>query len=346
MNQTIAALPKAELHCHIEGAASPALVRKLAHRNGIALPESMFVDEHRFAWTDFNSFLAAYDRACDAMRRAEDYRDLIYDYLGRCAREGAIYVELFSSPEHAEDIGLGFPAQLEALVAGIDAAERDFGITGRLIAICLRHRGPERALWTARTMLATRHPYVVGFGMAGNELQHTPADFAPAFRLVADAGYPCTAHAGEVAGAESVRAAIDALPLSRIGHGVRASEDPRLLETIARRGIVLEVCPGSNIALGVYPDLAHHPLRRLIDAGCKVTLNSDDPPYFDTSIGREYAMAVESFGLGEDDLLHITQTAIDAAFADAETRRRLTERVSQYSGSAGVPPASARRAET
>lgn len=335
MNQTIVALPKAELHCHIEGAASPALVRKLAERNGITLPESMFVDENRFAWTDFNSFLAAYDRACDALRRAEDYRDLIYDYLGRCAREGAIYVELFSSPEHAEDIGLGFPAQLEALVAGIDAAERDFGITGRLIAICLRHRGPERALWTARTMLATRHPYVVGFGMAGDELQHTPEDFAPAFRLVADAGYPCTAHAGEVAGAASVRAAIDALPLSRIGHGVRASEDPHLLETIARRGLVLEVCPGSNIALGVYPDLDHHPLRRLIDAGCKVTLNSDDPPYFNTSIGREYAMAADHFGLSERDLLRITRTAIDAAFADADTKHRLSERLTHHERTTG-----------
>ena len=327
---TIAALPKAELHCHIEGSASPALVRKLALRNGIALPEAMFVDEHRFAWTDFNSFLSAYDRACDAMRRPEDYRDLMYDYLARCAREGAIYVEMFSSPEHALDVGMSYGAQLEGLVAGIDAAEADFGIVGRMIVICIRHRGPERALAMARTMLAERHPYVVGFGMAGDELRHAPADFAPAFRLVADAGYPCTAHAGEVDGPQSVRATLDALPVVRIGHGVRASEDPRLLEEIARRGIVLEVCPGSNLALGVYPDVASHPLRRLIDAGCKVTLNSDDPPYFDTSIGKEYAVAAADFGLTERELLDITRTAVDAAFADSETRRRLAVRVAAH----------------
>ncbi|HJQ60665.1 MAG TPA: adenosine deaminase family protein, partial [Vineibacter sp.] len=185
----------------------------------------------------------------------------------------------------------------------------------------------------ARTLLADRHPYVVGFGMAGDELQHTPADFAPAFRLVADAGYPCTSHAGEVAGAESVRATIDALPVSRIGHGVRASEDPRLLEEIARRGLVLEVCPGSNIALGVYRDYASHPLRRLIDAGCKVTLNSDDPPYFDTTLGREYAGAAQRFGLTPRDLLNITRTAIEAAFADDATRGRVLARVAAYEAS-------------
>jgi adenosine deaminase len=329
----IAALPKAELHCHIEGSATPALVRKLARRNGVDLPDSMFLDEHRFAWTDFNSFLKAYDRACDAMRRPEDYRDVIYDYLARAAREGAIYVELFSSPEHAIDVGMGYAAQLEGLAAGIDAAEADFGIVGRMIVICLRHRGPERALAMARTMLADPHPYVVGFGMAGDELQHTPADFAPAFRLIDEAGYPCTAHAGEVAGADSVRATLDALPVVRIGHGVRASEDPRLLDDIARRGIVLEVCPGSNIALGVYPDHASHPLRRLIDAGCKVTLNSDDPPYFDTTIGKEYAVAADSYGLSPRELLDITRTAVDAAFADEDTKRRLRDRLAAYAAS-------------
>jgi adenosine deaminase len=326
----IAALPKAELHCHLEGSAPPALVRQLARRNGVVLPEAMFADEERFAWDDFHSFLRAYDRACDAMIRPADFRDVIYDYLRRCAAEGGIYVEVFFSPEHALDVGMTYAQQVEALAAGIDAAAADFGIVGRMIVICLRHRGPDRALVMARTMLADRHPHVVGFGMAGDELQHTPADFAPAFRLVADAGYPCTSHAGEVAGAQSVRATIDALPVSRIGHGVRASEDPRLLDEIARRGLVLEVCPGSNIALGVYRDFASHPLRRLIDAGCKVTLNSDDPPYFDTTLGAEYAGAVERFGLGPRDLLRITRTAVEAAFADEATRRRLLDRVAAY----------------
>jgi adenosine deaminase len=326
----IATLPKAELHCHIEGSAPPALVRRLAARNGVALPEALFADPQRFAWTDFNSFLHAYDRACDAMRQPEDYRDVIYDYLGRCAAEGAIYVEMFSSPEHVEDIGMDYADLLEGLAAGIDAAEADFAITGRVIALCLRHRGPERAMHVARTVAAAPHPYVVGFGMAGDELRYEPADFAPAFRLAADAGYACTAHAGEVAGAGSVRATIEALPVTRIGHGVRASEDARLLDEIARRGIVLEVCPSSNVALGVYPDFASHPLHRLIEAGCRVTLNSDDPPYFDTSIGKEYAVAAERFGLSESALLTITRTAIDAAFVDAATRRRLVDRVAAY----------------
>ena len=163
--------------------------------------------------------------------------------------------------------------------------------------------------------------------MAGDELLHAPADFAPAFRIADNAGLACTVHAGEVAGAKSVRDAIAALPVSRIGHGVRSIEDPALVAELARRGTVLEVCPGSNIALGLYPDAVSHPLRRLLDAGCRVTLNSDDPAFFATSIGSEYALASSQMGLSSSELLAITRTAIDAAFVDTETRRALLARI-------------------
>jgi adenosine deaminase len=174
-----------------------------------------------------------------------------------------------------------------------------------------------------RSMVAEPHRYVVGFGMGGDEAKYKPIDFAPAYRLAHDRGFGCTVHAGEVLGPESVWAAITDLPVTRIGHGVRSADDPRLMEELVRRGIVLEVCPGSNVALGLYADREAHPLRRLIAAGVRVTLNSDDPPFFHTTLGAEYDAA----GLGEAALRGITRTAIEASFADEATRQRLLREI-------------------
>ena len=249
---------------------------------------------------------------------------MIYSYLAGAAREGAVYVEMFCSPERPAALGISYVQWLEALAQGIDDARREFGIVGRIIIICIRHLGPERAEAMVRAMLAEPHPYVVGFGMGGDEAKFAPADFAPAYRLAHDNGYGCTVHAGEVVGPESVWAAIRDLPVTRIGHGVRSADDPALMEELARRGIVLEVCPGSNVALGLYPDRTSHPLHRLIAAGVRVTLNSDDPPFFHTTLGTEYDLA----GLDEGHLRGIARTTIEASFADAATRRLLLERIS------------------
>lgn len=325
----VAALPKAEIHVHIGGAAPPALVRRLAARNGIRLDETLFASETRFAWRDFPDFLKAFDAASACFRKTIDFRDLVHEYLAACAREGAIYVEFFASPDHAAESGVSYADHLQGLIEGIDDAARDFGIVGRIVMICVRHLGPERALALARRMRSDPHDYVVGLGMGGDETRFHPRDFAPAYRIAADMGLGRTVHAGEVVGAESVRAALDGLPVTRIGHGVRAIEDPKLVDEIARRGIVLEVCPGSNLALGVYRDAASHPLRRLIDAGCRVTVSSDDPPFFDTTIGREYRRAAEDFGLDRGALLTLTKTAIEGSFADPATKERLLARVAE-----------------
>ncbi|MFI5001942.1 MAG: adenosine deaminase [Reyranellales bacterium] len=316
-------IAKAELHCHLEGSIPPALARELAARNGIALPEGLFGADGHYVWRDFLSFLGAYDRVCGVLRQARDFGDVLYSYLSRAAAEGAVYVEMFCSPERPEALGISYAAWLEALVDAIDRAERDFGITGRIIIICIRHLGPDRALAMARGMIAEPHPYVVAFGMGGDEAKFTPADFAPAYRLAHDRGYGCTVHAGEVLGPPSVWASIRDLPVTRIGHGVRSIEDPALVAELARRGTVLEVCPGSNVALGLYPDRAAHPLRRLIAAGVRVTLNSDDPPFFHTTLGAEYDKA----GLGETELGRLTRTAIEASFADEATKRKLLKGV-------------------
>ncbi len=316
-------IPKAELHCHLEGSIPPALARGLAARNGLALPDGLFGSDGTYAWRDFLTFLAAYDRVCGVLKKPRDFGDVIYSYLAQAAAQGAVYIEMFCSPERPKALGIAYSDWVAALADGIDRAEREFGIVGRIIAICIRHLGPERALAMVERMVAEPHPYVVGFGMGGDEAKYVPADFAQAYRLAHERGYGCTVHAGEVMGPESVWAAIRALPVTRIGHGVRSAEDPALLDELARRGTVLEVCPGSNVAFGIYPDRAAHPLHRLMAAGVRVTLNSDDPPFFHTALAAEYDKA----GLPEKALRHITRTAIEASFADAATRKRLLEGV-------------------
>jgi adenosine deaminase len=318
-------IPKAELHCHLEGSIAPALARELGARNGVTFPPGMFGADGKYVWKDFLSFLDAYDRVCLGVLTPKDFGDALYSYLASIARDGAVYAEIFCSPERASQRGMSYADWLAGLVEGAERAKREFGIEGRIIVICIRHFGAERALAMAKAMIAHPHPLVVGFGMGGDEAKFTPADFAPAYRLVADAGLGCTVHAGEVVGPESVWAALEALPVTRIGHGVRSIEDPRLVEHLAKRGTILEVCPGSNVALGLYPDRAHHPLKRLLAAGVRVSLNSDDPPFFDTTLRTEYDRA----GLSDAELLAITRTAIEGSFADAATKQRLLKEIAR-----------------
>ena len=325
----IQSLAKVELHCHLEGTMPPALVRRLAERNEIKLPAGLFDDHDQFVWNSFAEFLRAYDGGASCLKNTQDYRDITYEYLASCAAEGAIYVELFASPDHAAAVGISYSQMLEGCVRAIDDAQREQQICGRIIITCVRHLGPEQALKVARQMVAEPHPYVVGFGMGGDETLYTPADFLPAYRIAADANYGCTVHAGEVCGPESIWAAIKSLPVSRIGHGVRAIEDPVLVETLANRGISLEICPGSNIALSVYPDYQHHPLLRLLDAGINISLNSDDPPFFWTSVGKEYQRASQVFELNNQQLLDISRMALDAAFIDARTRTQLLQQLTE-----------------
>ncbi|WP_343563079.1 adenosine deaminase [Kiloniella sp. b19] len=316
-------LPKVELHNHLEGTLTPELTRRLASRNGYTLSDDLFTPEDSFRWSNFLEFLKAYDLASAAIRTPEDYRDVTYDYLKRCAAEGVIYVETMSSPDHAAASGMGYQDHLEGIVAGIEEAEKDFGITGRIIITCVRHLGPEKALNVARMATASSHPMVVGFGMGGDENAHSPADFAPAYNLAAEAGLKCNVHAGEVAGPQSVWNAINDLPVQRIGHGVHSIEDPALMDALKERGIALEVCPGSNIALSVYPDFKAHPLRRLYDHGIRLSLNSDDPPFFHTTAGQEYETAARDFGFSRQELLQVTRMALEDSFADETTKQAL-----------------------
>jgi adenosine deaminase len=318
-------LPKAELHVHLEGTAPPALIRRIAARNDLALPGGLLGDDGSFHYGDFLHFLRTYDLAASVIRTSEDYRDITYEYLAGVAREGAIYVELTASPDHAALVGLSDDEHLGGIATGIDDARRDFGIEARILLSAVKNFGAQRALRVARHAADRSHPYVVGFALAGDE-RIPLVDFTQAFAVAADAGLGCTVHAGEWQGPGSVRAAL-ALPVSRIDHGVRASEDAALVSEIAARGITLNTCPTSNVALGVYSSYAEHPLPHLRAAGVRLTLGSDDPPYFGATLAGEYAVCAEHFGCDDDALLEITAAAIEAAFCDEPLRAALATRL-------------------
>ena len=323
---SVESLPKVELHVHLEGTATPELVQRLADRNGRPLPERLLNEHGRFHYGDFLDFLRTYDMAATVIRTAEDYRDITYEYLRDCAAEGAIYVELTASPDHARLVGLSDDEHLDGISRGIDDARRLHGIEGRILISAVRNFGIDQALAVASYAAAETHPYVVGFSMAGDEANFPIADFAAAYAIAADAGLGCTVHAGEWAGPESVRAALT-LPVTRIDHGVRAIEDAKLVTELAQRQMVLNTCPTSNVVLGVFPGFDDHPLPRLRDAGVPLTLGSDDPPYFGATIGGEYEVCAERLGFTEDDLTAITLTAIDAAFCGEELKSALRARV-------------------
>lgn len=315
-------LPKAELHVHLEGTAAPELVQHIATRNGVPLPERLLGGDGRFHYTDFLDFLRTYDLAASVIRTGQDYRDLAYHYLCDCARGGAIYVELTASRDHARLVGLTDEEHWQGIAQGIDDARRDTGIEARILVSAVRNFGVQRAVSVARHAADRPHPYIVGFSMAGDEAGFPAGDFAEAFTIAAGAGLGCTIHAGEWRGPDSVRAALE-LPVTRIAHGVRAVEDPQLISELAARGTVLDCCPTSNVVLGVYPSYEQHPLPRLRDAGVSVTLGSDDPPYFDTTVAGEYQVCAERMGFGEEELREITRTAIDAAFCDEDLKAAL-----------------------
>lgn len=324
---TPASLPKIELHTHFEGCAPPAFIAGLAREKSVDL-SGIFTASGGYAFRDFWHFLQVYEAATSVLQGPEDFARLASAVLQDRAEDGVIYMETFLSPDFCGggDVG-AWREYLHAIIEAADAAERDFGITLRGIVTCIRHFGPDRARPVARCAAETAGDWLVGFGIAGDETAGAPADFAWPFDAAREAGLRLTAHAGEWGGPQSIRDALSALRVERIGHGVRAIEDPALVDHLAETGVVLEVCPGSNVALGVFPDWAAHPVKRLRDAGVRVTLSTDDPPFFHTTLRAEYARMADTFGWTEADFTAINRDALDAAFCDTATRERLMPRL-------------------
>ncbi len=318
-------LPKVELHMHLEGAAPPAFIRGLAKEKNIDI-SGIFRPDGGYAYRDFEHFLSVYEAACTVLTGPEEFRRLVQAVLEQSAENGVVYTETFLSPDFCGGCDLGaWREYLAAMQEAAAEAEAQNGITLRGIVTCIRHFGPEQAKLAARCAAETAGDWIVGFGMGGAENAGEQKDFAWAFDAAREAGLKLTTHAGEWRGPEEVRAALQDLRVERVGHGVRAAEDPALVEEIAERGVTLECCPGSNVFLGVYDRLEDHPIDRLRKAGARVTVSTDDPPFFHTTMRREYRDLAQTFGWDADTLREVNQTALDAAFCDPDTRARIAK---------------------
>lgn len=317
--------PKIELHLHLEGAAPPAFIRGLAKEKHMDL-SGLFDDLGNYAFTDFWHFLKVYEAATETLKTPMDYQRLTRAVLEESAAAGVVYSETFLSPDFCggRDVG-AWREYLHAIREGAEMAERDHGITLRGIITCIRHFGPDKARETARCAAETAGDWIVGFGIAGDEKIGKPADFAWSFDMAREAGLRPTAHAGEWGGPDSVRDAVRDLRVERIGHGVRAIEDLALVDQLAETGIVLECCPGSNVALGIYPTFRAHPIAELRRRGVKCTISTDDPPFFHTTMAREYENLHAAFDWDDAEFAAIAGTSLDAAFCDADTKARIAK---------------------
>ncbi len=320
---TFASLPKIELHLHHEAAAPPRFFRQLAHEKKIDI-SGIFDDDGNYVFRDFDHFLKVYDTACLTLQTPQDFYRLTLAGLEETAQHGVIYCETFVSPDFCGGGDLAaWRDYLAAMQEASAEAEATFGITHKTIVTCLRHMGPEQAKTAASCAVETMGDYLVGFGMAGAEMMGRPGDFAYSFDMAREAGLNLTCHAGEWGGPDMVADTIRDLGVSRIGHGINAIKDAKLVDQIAEAGIVLEVCPGSNVVLNAVASWTDHPIKKLRDAGVKVTVSTDDPPFFHTTMTAEFENLNKAFGWDEPEFKELNLTAIDAAFCDEDTRMRI-----------------------
>jgi adenosine deaminase len=322
-------MKKIELHVHLEGTMRPSLALKLAARNGIKIKKTLInSDGTRYLWNDFNHFLMVFDEISQVLKTPKDYFDITYDYLADSAKEQVIYTELMYSPDHAE-IATNIPSKehIAAICSAIDKAYDDYGIIARILITAVRHYGVKTCEKAALDAARSTNPYIVGFAMGGDEVNYPPKLFEKTYHIAHDAGLSCTIHSGEHCNAQSMHDAISYLPLNRIGHGVAATQSPRLIQLLIEKNIALECCPSSNIELGLFSDYQTHPLQTFYESGISVSINSDDPPYFNTTIGKEYELAHTQCGLSIDDINNINMMAINAAFISDSMKARLHQRL-------------------
>jgi aminodeoxyfutalosine deaminase len=330
----IAGLPKAELHVHHVGSASPRIVAELAARHPAAgVPTD--TDELRefFAFRDFAHFIEVYLAVVDLVRTPEDVHVLTYEVAREMALEQRLrYAELTCTPYTSVLRGIPIEAYTEAIEDARVAAERDFGLVMRWIYDIPGESGVPAAEATLAYALDHAPDALVGFGLGGPEIGVPRPQFQPHFDAARAAGLRSVPHAGETTGPETVWDAIRLLGAERIGHGTSAVTDPDLLEHLAESGIVLEVCPTSNVATRAVDTLDEHPLRTFVEAGVSVTINSDDPPMFGTTLNGEYAVAARLLDLDEAGVADLARAAVRASFAPQDVRTRILAEIDDYAG--------------
>lgn len=322
----IRALPKAELHIHLEGSLEPELMFALAKRNAVAIPFKS-VEEVRAAYefTRLQDFLDIYYAGADVLRTEEDFHDLVFAYMTRVAADGARHVEAFFDPQTHTDRGVPFEVVIDGLTAGLARGKAELGVTSKLVLCFLRHLSEEAAFDTLRQ--AEPHlDKIVGVGLDSSEVGHPPSKFARVFEAAGERGLKRFAHAGEEGPPEYVWEALDLLHVDRIDHGNRALEDKKLVKRLVDDQMTLTVCPLSNLKLCVVKDLKSHPMKRMLALGLKPTVNSDDPAYFGGYLLDNYVQVAEATGLDASDLATLARNSFTGSFlAEAEIAPHLAE---------------------
>ena len=326
----IAGLPKAELHVHQVGSASPRIVAQLAERHPGKVPSDLDDLARFFIFDDFAHFITIYLSVVDLIKTAEDVRLLTYEVATEMARQNIRYAELTVTPYISVKEELPAEAFLEAIEDARLAAARDHGIELRWIFDIPADFGIPAAEVTASIACDHDVPGLVGFGIGGAERGFPRPMFKPYVDRARAAGLHSVPHAGETTGPETIWDAIRDLGAERIEHGISAVQDPSLLDHLVERGITLDVCPTSNVALKVVADLESHPVRELVAAGVRVTVNSDDPPMFATTLNNEYAIVARLLGLDKNGIADLARTAVEASFLDDAGKRRLRFEIDAY----------------
>jgi adenosine deaminase len=321
LEELIRTIPKAELHIHIEGSLEPELMFELARRNGVTLRYRSVEDlRHAYQFTDLQSFLDIYYEGAQVLRQERDFYQMTMAYLRRAAADNVRHAEIFFDPQSHTGRGIAFATVID----GISAALRDGPISTRLILCFLRHLSAESAMRTLEEALPFKDR-IVAVGLDSSETGYPPSKFGAVFARARREGFLAVAHAGEEGPPSYIREALDVLGVSRIDHGVRCLEDPRLVEELAARRIPLTVCPLSNVKLRVFPSMKDHNLRTLLQHGIVATINSDDPAYFGGYVVDNYLAAASALALTEDEIRQLARNSFEASFlSPAEKEAYLT----------------------
>jgi adenine deaminase len=330
----IRGIPKAELHLHIEGTLEPEMVFELAHKHDLPLrypSVEALRDAYRFS--DLQSFLDIYYTGAEVLRDEADFHALTRAYLRRAHDQGVVHVEVFFDPQAHTARGVPFDAVIGGIRRALLDGQRELGITHRLIMCFLRHLSADDAMKTLEQALAYREA-ITAVGLDSSESGNPPVKFASVFERARREGILAVAHAGEEGPPAYVYEALDVLKVSRVDHGVRSDEDPALIARLARERVPLTVCPLSNVMLKVFDGIEEHNLKRLLDRGVCVTVNSDDPAYFGGYVAENYLAAYHGLGLSRTDIAQLARNSIEASFLPEPDKRAWAQRIDDFVASA------------
>ena len=329
-NAFIQGMPKAELHIHIEGSLEPKMMFEIAERNGVALRYASVEEARRaYDFEDLQSFLDLYYEGMQVLLHEQDFYDLTWSYLQKVSEQNVRHAEIFFDPQAHTGRGVPFETVISGIHRALVDAERQLSISSKLIMCFLRHLSAKEAMETLHDSLPFRER-IVGVGLDSSEIGHPPRDFKTVFDRAREDGLLTVAHAGEEGPPEYIWQALDDLKVSRIDHGVRCTEDPKLVERLREEQVPLTVCPLSNVKLRVFDTIQDHNLKRMLEFGLRVTLNSDDPAYFGGYVDENFYAAQEGLHLSRDDVYELTKNSFEASFLDAGGKQRLLYELDGY----------------